>query len=51
MNTMNYLFAAYMAIWIILAIYLYSIHAREKKLREDVQRLKQMLDKSQGAVR
>ncbi|HYK91354.1 MAG TPA: CcmD family protein [Acidobacteriota bacterium] len=45
MNTMNYLFAAYAAIWIILAIYLYSIHSREKKLREDVERLKHLLDK------
>ncbi len=45
MNTMNYLFAAYAAIWIILAIYLYSIHSREKKLREDVDRLKRLLEK------
>jgi CcmD family protein len=45
MNTMNYLFAAYAAIWIILAIYMYSIHSREKKLREDVERLKQLLEK------
>ncbi len=45
MNTMNYLFAAYAAIWIILAIYLYSIHSREKKLREDVDRLKHLLEK------
>lgn len=51
MNTMNYLFAAYMAIWIILAIYLYSIHAREKRLREDVQRLKQLVEKSQGSAK
>lgn len=43
MNTMNYLFAAYTAIWIILAIYLYSIHSREKRLREDLERLKQSL--------
>jgi CcmD family protein len=42
---MNYLFAAYAAIWIILAIYMYSIHSREKKLREDVERLKQLLEK------
>lgn len=48
---MNYLFAAYMAIWIILAIYLYSIHAREKRLREDVQRLKQLVEKSQGSAK
>ncbi len=44
MDTMNYLFAAYSAIWIILAIYLYSIHSRERKLREDVERLKQRLE-------
>lgn len=46
MDTMNYLFAAYLAIWIILFIYLFSIHSREKKLREEVRRLKQMLEKS-----
>jgi CcmD family protein len=45
MNTMNYLFAAYVAVWLILAVYLYSIHSREKKLRQDVQRLKEMLGK------
>jgi CcmD family protein len=43
MNTMHYLFAAYLAIWIILALYLFSIHSREKKLREEVQRLKELL--------
>lgn len=45
MNTMNYLFAAYSAIWIILAVYLYSLGAREKRLRGDVDRLRQQLDK------
>ncbi len=45
MNTMHYLFAAYAAIWIILAIYMFSIHSREKRLREDVDRLKQLLAK------
>jgi CcmD family protein len=48
MDTMHYLFAAYLAIWIILAFYFYSIHSREKKLREEVRRLKQMLEKSQS---
>jgi CcmD family protein len=46
MNTMHYLFAAYMAVWIILAFYLFSIHSREKNLREEVQRLKRILEKS-----
>ncbi|MEJ2247039.1 MAG: CcmD family protein [Acidobacteriota bacterium] len=47
MNTMNYLFAAYMAIWILLALYLFSIHSREKKLRDEVERLKSILEKSE----
>ncbi|MBM3788938.1 MAG: CcmD family protein [Acidobacteria bacterium] len=42
-NPMNYLFAAYAAVWIILAIYLYSIHSREKKLRQEIDRLKRLL--------
>ncbi len=46
MNTMHYLFAAYSAIWIILALYLYSIHSREKKLREEIRHLREMLEKS-----
>jgi len=46
MNTMPYLFAAYMAIWILLALFLLSLHSREKKLRQEIQRLKQILEKS-----
>ena len=45
MNTMNYLFAAYLSIWIILALYLISIRTREKKLLYEIQRLKQLLQK------
>jgi CcmD family protein len=44
MENMRYLFAAYMAIWILLAAYLYSIHSRERKLREDVRRLRHLLE-------
>jgi len=42
---MQYLFAAYLAIWIALSLYLFSLHSREKKLRDEVQRLKRMLEK------
>ena len=49
MDTMHYLLAAYLAIWILLAIYLFSIHSREKKLREEVRRLRQLLEKSRSA--
>jgi CcmD family protein len=45
MNPMNYLVAAYSAVWIILAAYLFSIHSREKRLREDVARLRESLKK------
>ena len=44
-NNMQYLFAAYTAIWIILALYLYSIHSREKKLRAEIEWLKAKLAK------
>ena len=50
MTNMNYLFAAYTAIWIILAIYLFSIHSREKKLREEVRRLSQLLESRQSSI-
>jgi CcmD family protein len=40
---MNYLFAAYTVIWIVLAAYLFSIHSREKRLRREVRHLKQLI--------
>ena len=43
-NPLNYLFAAYAAIWIILAIYLFSIQSRERKLRDELNRLEQLLE-------
>ena len=45
MNTMSYLAAAFAAIWILLAAYLFSLHSREKKLREEVARLREILEK------
>ncbi len=44
MDTMNYLFSAYAAIWIILALYLFSLHSRERKLRNEIERLKRTLE-------
>jgi CcmD family protein len=46
MDTMQYLFAAYLAIWIILSLYLFSLHSREKKLRDEVQRLRHLIEDS-----
>ena len=45
MDTMNYLFAAYAVIWLILAAYLFSIHSREAKLRADIEHVKEMLER------
>jgi CcmD family protein len=50
-NTMNYLFAAYAAIWIILAIYIFSIHSREKKLSQELQNLRQLLERQSAGRR
>jgi CcmD family protein len=50
MSSMGFLFSAYSAIWVILAIYLYSIHAREKKLRSEVERLKHSLESKNGKL-
>jgi CcmD family protein len=43
MEHMEYLFAAFAAVWIILALYLFSIQSREKKLRADIEALKKKL--------
>jgi CcmD family protein len=45
MDTMNYLFAAYAVIWLILAAYLFSIHSRESKLRADIEHIKELLER------
>ena len=50
-NPLNYLFAAYTAFWIILAIYIFSIQSREKKLLEELQNLRQLLEKQTGSQR
>ncbi|MBI4481552.1 MAG: CcmD family protein [Acidobacteria bacterium] len=38
---MEYLFAAYTAVWIALFIYLFSLSRRERKLRKMVERLEE----------
>ena len=46
MDTMKYLFAAYLAIWILLALYLFSLHSRENKLRDEIDRLRNVVEKN-----
>ena len=45
MDTMKFLFAAYLAIWVLLALYLFTIHSRERKLRSEVDRLREIVGK------
>ena len=45
MDTTKYLFAAYLAIWILLALYLFSMHARQKKLRDEIDHLRNIMRK------
>ena len=42
-NTMVYFFAAFSAVWILLALYLYSIRSREKKLHADIDWLREKI--------
>jgi CcmD family protein len=41
---MNYLMAAYIAIWLVLFVYLFSIHSRQRQLQKEVERLRKELD-------
>ena len=47
-NTMNDLFAACAAIWIILAIYLFLIRATEKELHDEIRNLRQLIERQTG---
>jgi CcmD family protein len=46
MNTMTYLAAAFMAIWVLLAVYLFLLWSREKNLRKEIDRLRRSVEKS-----
>ena len=40
---MNYLFAAYTIIWIVLFAYVFSLARRQQKLKEEIERVSQLL--------
>lgn len=43
---MVYLTAALMAVWILLAVYLFLLGSRERKLRMEIRRLRRLIEKS-----
>jgi CcmD family protein len=42
---MNYLVAAYIAIWAVLFVYLFSINARQRRLQKEVESLQKQLER------
>ena len=42
---MTYLTAALMAVWVLLAVYLFMLGSREKRIRTELQRLRRLLEK------
>ena len=46
MDNLSYLFAAYSAIWLVIFVYVFSLHRREKELWRQVELLRHRLDES-----
>jgi CcmD family protein len=45
MENTSYLFAAFLAVWIIVFVYLLSLSRRHRDLANDVEALRQMMEK------
>lgn len=43
---MNFLFAAYLVIWIMLSGYIFSLHKKQKELFKEIDQLKRRLESS-----
>jgi CcmD family protein len=43
MDTFAYLFAAYAAVWVVLFVYVASLHRREKRLWQEIELLRERL--------
>jgi CcmD family protein len=41
---MNYLVAAYIAIWVVLFVYLFSLGSRQRRLQKEVESLQKQLE-------
>ncbi len=41
---MEFLFSAYMVIWLMLSAYMFSLHKKQKKLIETIERIKKKLE-------
>ncbi len=50
-NIVSFLIPAYLAIWLITFLYVFSIRSRQRNLEKDLQALKEVMDKKQGGDR
>jgi len=41
-KNLNFLFAAYVAVWLLIVAYLFSLSRRQKKLAQEIETVKQM---------
>jgi CcmD family protein len=48
MQNINYFFAAYVIVWIVLFFYLFSITRREKKIQRELMELNRLISQSKG---
>lgn len=51
MKNLNFLFAAYTAVWMLLFFYILSLARRNRSLEEEIDDLRQMLDDRSGSRR
>ena len=47
----NFMFYGFTVAWLVILIYVISIALREKKLREELDRVKRMVDEREGEVK
>ena len=50
-NIVTFLIPAYIALWLITFLYVFSIRSRQRNLEKDLEALKKVMDKKQGSDR
>jgi len=50
-SIVTFLIPAYIALWLITFLYVFSIRSRQRNLEKDLEALKKVMDKKQGSDR
>ncbi len=48
MDNMNFLFAAYSAVWVLLFLYILTLSRRNRSLERDIEELRELLQRRNG---